>query len=178
MNDPQLRLQEYIGLRQEILSRQKHLFWTVIIGLLGVPAFTYAAADASTIVWLVLPLFVLVVIVLFLAEQNAMMRAGRYIRERIEPASDGAAGWECYLESNPDFRMMEKHFFACFILVFFAYYALSIAIAMNKLWREAAADPSGLHRYFLYGGLSAYTIATIWAIATLLRHWKSSTTTT
>lgn len=177
MSEPHWMFQEYLCLRKEILARQNRAFWTAVLGLLGIPAFTYIAADARTIVWLILPLVVLVVIVLFLAEQNAMMRAGRYIRERIESATEVPLGWEQYLESDPHFRLMEKHYFACFIVVFFAYYALAVAIAVVRLWQDAAADPSGLYRWFFYGGLGVYAIATLWGLATLLRHWKSSVTT-
>jgi hypothetical protein len=125
----------------------------------------------------VLPFLVLIIIVLYLAELNAMMRAGRYIREHIETRVAGAPGWEGWLESRGEFRLMEKHFSACFILVFFAYYFLAIGIAIMRLMQDAADDPSGMYQYLLYGGIVAYAVGGLWAVSTLLHHWRSSLST-
>jgi hypothetical protein len=106
-----------------------------------------------------------------------MMRAGRYIREQIEKRIGISPGWEEWLESQSELRLMDKHFFACFIVIYFAYYFLSVAMAMGRLWNEALNEPSGLYWYRVYGAVSIYAIATVWAIATLVHHWKSSVST-
>lgn len=170
-------LQQFMALRQEIQARQSRAFWTAVIGLLGVPILSYQAMGAATIVWAIMPFFVLVVIALFLTEQNEMMRCGRYIREHIEPRLEFAPGWEAWLESRSEYRVMEKHFFACFIIVFFVYYFLSIGVALERLWGMASADQSGLYWSYVYGALGAYLFCTIWLIATLLQHWRSSVST-
>lgn len=153
------------------------LFWVVTLGLIGVPLLTFFATATSQLIWLLMPYSILVLIIKFLAEQNGMMRAGRYIPEHIETQIDFRPGWEAWLESQPDYRLMEKHFLASFILVFFLYYFVSIGMAMRFLWGEAGQDPSGGLWYWAYGGVAAYAIGTIWGISTLVHHWKSSTTT-
>ena len=170
--------EEFKSLREEIRSRQMRAFWTVVIGLLGVPALTYLAGDANMQLWLALPFFVLVIIVLFLSEQNAMMRAGRYIREVIETHTGFTPGWEAWLETGREHRVMEKHFVAGFISVFFLYYFVSIAMALNRLWVTAMAEETGHYWYWFYGAAGAYVIATLWGLATLVQHWKSSVSTT
>ncbi len=170
--------QQFAALRREIESQQARLFWIVVIGLLGVPTLTHVVWSAGTLVWLALPFFVLVLILLFLAQQSQMMRAGRYVREHIENRLTDMQGWESWLESRSALRLMDRHFSACFIVIFFAYYFLSIGMAIHRLWMDAVEDPSGLYWRFVYCAGAVYAIATIWAIATLFWHWKSSTSTT
>ena len=81
---------QFMTLRREIEGQQIRVFWIIMIGLLGMPAVGYFLLSATTPIWLVLPFFVLVLIILYLAEQNHMVRAGRYIREYIESASSSA----------------------------------------------------------------------------------------
>lgn len=168
---------EFVALRAEIQSRQNRMFWTVIIGLLGMPVLSYLAMGAGTVMSPVLPLFVLVVIVLFLAEQNAMMRAGRYIRENIERLNGADPGWETWLESRMEYRLMEKHFSACFITIFFVFYFVSIAVSASNLWIRAVGDDSGYYWTWFYGAVGVYLLSTLWVLATLVHHWKSSVST-
>ncbi len=169
--------EQFVSLRHEIEGQQRRLFWTVLIGLIGMPTLAYVTWDATTLVWMILPFLVLVFIVLFLAQQNYMMRAGRYIRERIEVQVPGTVGWESWLESRPELRVMDRHFSACFLIIFFGYYFLQVAMATHRLWIEAVGDPSGLYWYWFYSVLIAYVIATIWVLTTLAHHWKSSVST-
>ena len=168
---------QFKALRHEILARQIRIYWTVVIGLLGMPALTFFASDAHTLSMLALPFLVLVIIILFLTEQNAMMRCGRYIREHIEPKLSVDPCWEAWLESRPEYRMMEKNFVGSFIVVFFLYYFLSIATALYKLWEDVNADPSGHATYWLYGALVAYAIGAIWGVVNLFSHFRQSVST-
>ena len=88
MDAHELRKQEYIALRKEVDGQQWRSFITVIIGLLGMPTLGYFLLGADNQVWLILPLLVLVLIMLYLVQQNEMMRVGRYIRERLETGDD------------------------------------------------------------------------------------------
>ena len=177
MDHSEFQEKQFYFLRREIEARQTRLFWTVVIGLLGMPALTYLAKDADTLAWLAIPFLMLVIIVLFLAEQHAMMRCGRFIREQIEGAPDLAPGWECWLESRPQYRLMERNFVGCFIVIFFLYYFLAISMALYRLWAEVVHDPSGQYLYWLYGALVAYTIGALWAMLNLLHHWRSTVST-
>lgn len=169
--------EQYLALRREILSRQSRLFWTGVIGLLGVPVLTYFSLGSSPMLALLIPFFVLVVMVMHLAEQNAMMRAGRYIREHLEDKIEFTPGWEKWLESKDEYRLVERHFFACFLVIFFLYYFLSLAVALNMMSESAAADASGIRTYVLYGASGAYAIATIWVAYVVAHFWKSSVST-
>lgn len=174
MDKSEFLKEQFLMLRREIESRQLRLFWTVVIGLLGMPTLTYLAKDADTLAWLAIPFLMLVVIVLFLAEQNAMMRCGRFIREKVEGSPDLAPGWESWLESRREYRLMERNFVGCFIVIFFLYYFLAIGMALYRLWAEVSADPSGQFRYWLYGALVAYAIGAFWAVLNLVHHWRFS----
>jgi hypothetical protein len=165
---------QFTSIRHEIEGLQLRLFWTVMVGILGVPTMTYLTWDTDALVWIVMPFFMLVIIILFLAQHQQMMRAGRFIREEIEPRLPDTPSWEGWLESKPEFRLLDRSFFACFTLIFFAYYFVSMATSIERLWGLAQEEESGLYWPFLYGALASYAIATLWAIFTLVHHWRSS----
>lgn len=169
--------EQFLVLRREIEARQTRLFWTVVIGLLGMPAITYFARDAETLAWLAIPFLMIVIIVLFLAEQNAMMRAGRFIREKVEGRFDRSDGWEGWLESRAEFRLMERNFVGCFITIFFLYYFLAVGMAIYRLWGEVALDPSGHYLYWFYGACVAYAVGALWAVINLIHHWRFTIST-
>lgn len=171
---------EFLTLREEIRATKARLFWILIIGLIGVPLLTYVAAQAEFYVWLVMPYSVLLLIIVFLAEQSSMMRAGRYIREHIESQGKDAPHWEGWIESRPQFRLADRHYVACFLIVFFLYYFMTVGVAMKLIMDKEAADMSGerFYRYWLYGAVVTYAIGAVWALATLITHWRSTVSTT
>ena len=102
-----------------------------------------------------------------------MIRAGRYIREFIEPEVKFAPTWEAWLAEHPELRLVDKHFSSCFIVLFFLYYFMAIAFAMQRLIDDATVRVSGSGWYWVAAAGSVYTILTLWGISTLLRHWRS-----
>jgi hypothetical protein len=164
--------EQFLTLREEIKNTKSRLFWISAMGLFGVPLLTIFASqvERERFVALLVPYFVLVIILMFLAEQNALMRAGRFIRERVEKDT-GPNGWEGWLESRPDLRLMDRHFFACFIIVFFVYYFMTIGLALQGLWMEKDRDSVAMS--WLVGAVATYAIGAIWALATLIQHWRS-----
>jgi len=176
MNDQDVLAQQFMTLRDEIKAIKARLYWTVVLGVFGVPILIYLASDARRDVWLLVPYTVLILIVVFVAEQNAMMRAGRYIRERIEPNVE-QFGWEGWLEAHVESRLMERHFVACFVVIFFIYYVMTIAMAIQRLLSEEARDPSGQFTYWLGAAGITYAIGAIWAVSTLVHHWRSTVST-
>lgn len=165
---------QYLSIRREIEGLQARMYWTVIIGIAGVPTINYLTWDVDETIWMVQPFFMLVLIVLFLAEHHQMMRAGRFMREKIEPLLEGTPSWEAWLESKPQYRLLDRHFFACFTLIFFLYYAVSMGTALERLWNRAAGEDSGMYYTFLYSAAIVYFIATVWVILTMVQHWRSS----
>jgi hypothetical protein len=170
---------EFLSLREEIKATKARLFWILAIALVGVPVLAYLASFAEFYVWLLLPYSVLLLIVAFLAEQGSMMRAGRYVRERLEGWGDEAPQWEHWLESRPQFRYTDRHYVACFLVVFFLYYFLLVGIVINLILKKQAADMSisSIYWYWFYGALVTYAIGAIWALATLFSHWKTMVST-
>lgn len=169
-------LHQFATLRREIEGQQNRAFWIAVMGLLGIPVLTYFLLNAAVPIWMALPFFLLVLIVLFLAQQNHMMRAGRYIREHIEPQLAVAPGWESWIESKPEFRVMDKQFAGSLIVLFFLFYFLLIALAMHRLTMMAQEDARDW--YLVYGAGAVYAISTIFGMATLIHHWRSSVSTT
>ncbi len=86
MNKDDFLLQQFITLRDEIKAIKARSFWIVVMGLFGVPIIMYLAESLPSAEFLtpMIPYVVLIVIVIFIAEQSALMRAGRYIRRRAE----------------------------------------------------------------------------------------------
>jgi hypothetical protein len=148
--------QHFRTLREEIKAIKARSFWIVAMGLFGIPVIMFMAQDSSKFVSIPVPYLVLVIIIMFLAEQNALMRAGRFIRLRIEPHVEDTIGWEEWLESRGDLRLMDRHFFACFILVFFLYYFMAIGNALQTLYSGPVADDRD--KLWLYGAVVTYGI--------------------
>ncbi len=177
METKELVKEEFNTLRDEIKATRARLFWLVGMGLFGIPILTYFASDADKPVMLLVPFSALVLIVGYLTEQNNMMRAARYIRERIESDGKHSLGWEAWLESRPGQRVMERHFVACMIVILFVYYFLTVSIALRKFVADTTGDPSNVSWYWLVGMTVIYLIGAIWALSTLVHHWKASVST-
>ena len=177
MDTTEFLKEQFLTLRSEIKTTKARLFWIVLAGLFGVPVLSYLATDADALVWLLVPYFVLVLIVMFLNEQNTMMRAGQYIREQVEKNVGHSPGWEAWIESRSELRLMDRHFFACFIIIFFAYYFVSIGMAMQRFLGHAPGDQFGQYWYLPYGAAATYAIGGIWVISILIHHWRSSVST-
>ncbi|HPM23813.1 MAG TPA: hypothetical protein PLP66_07890 [Phycisphaerae bacterium] len=164
---------QFATLRREIEGQQTRIFWIIIIGLLGMPALGYFLLSSTTYMWLTLPFFVLVLVILYLAEQNHMIRAGRYIREYIEPEVGFSPTWEAWLAQHAELRLVDKHFSSCFVVLFFLYYFLAVVFALDRLVSEALLRPSDPGWYWVAGAAGVYAITTVWGVVTLVHHWRS-----
>ena len=132
MEKHDFHLVQYQSLRSEIEAIKARLFRTAALGLIIIPGFTYIAElQNSHFVALILPFVVMVVTLIFVAEEHALMRCGRFVREQIEPNVDGGQGWEAWLESQPRLRTMDKCLFGCFVISLFVFYFASSAMATN-----------------------------------------------
>jgi len=175
MSAPEYVMEQYQALRREIDNRQARGFWTIVIGLIGGPLLMYFGLGGGGLLLTLLPFFVVVVMVMFLTEQNAMMRAGRYIREELEPQMNPTGGWEKWLESKGEFRLVERHSFACFLLIYLLFYFVSIGVAMNKTMEYDVLNAG--NAYLQYGLMGSYLISTIWIAYVIVHFWKSSVST-
>jgi hypothetical protein len=170
MSSDQFMTQQYLTLRDEIRSSKARIFMLLVLGTLFVPAAGFAAQEYSaTYASASLPFIILVLMLGFLMEQNSIIRAGRYLKEHVEPHIEGVVTWENWLESNHRLRDTDRYFFGSFLLVFVVFYAVAsgsavISIAQqwpNQEWYAAAA----------------YGIGGLWFVVVLIRHWHSCTTT-
>lgn len=167
-------VQQFLTLRREIEGQQTRVFWIIVIGLLGMPLLGYLLLSATTPIWMTLPFLLLVLIVLYLTEQNHMIRAGRYIRDYIETQVDFSPAWEGWLQSHAELRVVDKHFSSCFVVLFFLYYFLTIAFSLYRLTVAAFDSTTSADWALVYGAAVTYAIATIWGLSTLFRHWRST----
>ncbi|MFQ5490492.1 MAG: hypothetical protein ACE5GE_07200, partial [Phycisphaerae bacterium] len=111
MGDNNLIKEEFLALRSEIDQTKKRAVRTVWLGLTVVPVLTFMAEMPDVqFVGPLIPFVSMVLTILFVSEEHALMRCGRYIRERIDPRLEEGAGWESWLEAQPDLRTIDRYF--------------------------------------------------------------------
>ena len=165
---------QYLTLREEIRESKARVFRLVVIATILMPAaglvgYTHGAYFTTAAI----PFLVLVLMAAYVGEQNSIIRAGRYVREHIEPTVEGVTGWERWLESNKRFREADRVFFSVFIVVFFLFYIAATWIAIETLLKQGFGNNE---LYFWYA-LGGYALGGLWFLVILLRHWHSCTTT-
>ena len=162
--------QQYITLRDEIRASKARIFLIMILGTLFIPAVGYAArASSAAYAAASMPFIILVLMLAFLMEQNAIIRAGTYLKNHVEPHIEGITTWETWLQGNRALRDTDRYFFGSFLFVFFLFYAIGAGSAM-----EAMMEPWPEHAMYV---AAAYGIGGIWFVIVLLRHWHACTAT-
>jgi hypothetical protein len=165
--------EQFKTLRAEIENTKDRIFKTLTYGIAVVPAAHYAANELKLSALLyATPLLVMVVALLYLSENHALMRCGRYIRREIEPHFSGVVGWEEWLEIRGmyDARTVDKLLSYSFYLLFFVYFAASVALAFHK----------ALGQYGLVAAaalLGSYIAVGIWFLIYLYTNLRTSTQT-
>jgi hypothetical protein len=172
MDDEDFLLAQFTTLREEIKETKARIFKTLGFGIAIVPAAHYLgqAHDIDVIV-IALPVLVLVVGLMYLSENNAVMRCGRYIGEKIEPRTD-VVGWEEWL-STPDVfkkRTVDRYLFSSFYLLFLVYYAGSVFLTARLCLQNYGIT-------FSIAIVAVYIVIGIWSAIFLLRNALMSTTT-
>ncbi len=148
------------------------MFVLLIVGTIFVPVAAFIADKIeNTFASASLPFVTLVIMVGFMAEQHAIIRAGRYLKEHIETRIQGLTTWEAWLQSNRHFRDVDRYFFASFLLVFMIFYAAECGLAINRMAMQTWYPE---HAYYAAAG---YGVAAIWLVVVTIRHWNACTTT-
>lgn len=131
---------EYTTLRKEIETSKANMFKLVIGGAAVIPA---AQSLGNTYelgaITLSLPLIVVVLVLLFLSENHAMIRAGTYILEEIEPRIAGSGGWETWLNSTKGTsskRTVDKLLIVAFAVLASSYFMASVLLAARHALKE------------------------------------------
>jgi hypothetical protein len=150
-------------LRKEIESSKERMFKLAVGGIIGLPsAYSIIAKSEMEVLIYSLPLLICTILLLCLSESFAVMRAGRYIRDRIEPhivdAREGIKGWEEWLEERPrarpgGHRRLVDHFLTYFFYILFAfYYVASVVLAVTAASKyEAIGVAASLATYISVG---------------------------
>lgn len=163
--------QQYLTLRDEIRECKRRLFYLLLIAALFVPGAAFAADKFGAVFATASMPFVLLLLMLgAISEQNGIVRAGRYLREHVEPHIDGVVGWERWLESSHRLRDVDRYFFGSFLLLMMVFYGVGTGYALQSLANLVQEKQIWLP-------LLGYSVAGLWVLIVWLRHWHSCTTT-
>ncbi len=153
---------QFETLRKEIEESKDRLFRIMTSGVVIIPVgqflaqleFGKGAELALGILMLLLPFVVVAFMLLFLAESNTIMRAGRYIRKRIEPLVNEFEGWETWLEKGEGcvHRSCDRTLKGSFLFLYIVYYITSAALAINFL---ATAEETVISPSYIGSSLAA-----------------------
>ena len=103
--------QQFLTLRDEIRESKARIFWLLIIGIVLVMVAGYLAAEhPNAFANAAIPFLLLALMLSFISEQNNIARAGRYLRESVEPQIENMMGWEHWLETKPRLREVDHAF--------------------------------------------------------------------
>ena len=173
MDKAEFTKSEYLTLRKEIEESKNRIFQTMGFGLVVVPGSHFLAqAYKLDTVTLSLPVLVVVVALVYMAELNGIMRCGRYIKHHIETQVQGIVGWEAWLETTNSFhtRSVDKYLSYAFYLLFLVYFVGSVFIAT----RFALTEFGMIITSVLLGG---YVAIGIWFLLFLVKNSPVSTST-
>lgn len=162
---------QFETLRREIEISRDLRFKIMTGGTAAVPAAQFLSERFSIgAVSLVLPILVVVIAVLFITENNAIMRSGRYIRTVIEPEVPDTLGWEEWLESQEDFdaRLVDRLLLMSFYALMTIYFSAAVLFALHFI-----GQATGLFLQIAAG--IAYAVSAIGALAAARARPHSST---
>ncbi len=169
MNSDDFLRQQYLSLRDEIRESKNRIFWLMIIAMFLVAAAGYLAAEhPSAFANAAIPFLLLGLMLSFIAEQNNIARAGRYVRETIEPRMENVLGWEHWLESKPALREVDHSFVLGFSVLFLIFFSITTSLTLVEL-------DKGAHEAYVWAAAIAYTFGAFCIGVVLWRHWRSST---
>lgn len=155
---------QFLTLRAEIEKAKDNMFKLAIGGGAAVPAAQYIADTYSIgMIILALPLVVVVLVLLFIAENRSMMRAGTYILKVIEPRIQGVMGWETWLSTSTvtnGTRIVDKLVILAFSIIASGYFVLAVVMAASYAYTEFGENGKYLTfaAYCSVGAILAYII--------------------
>jgi uncharacterized membrane protein YfcA len=169
MQTDEFMKQQYLTLRDEIRESKARIFWLLIIGILLVMAAGYMAAEhPSAFANAAIPFLLLALMLAFVAEQNNIARAGRYLREMVEPRITDLTCWEHWLESKPKLREVDHQFVIGFSVLFLIFFAITTSLTLMQL-------DKGPREWYVWVAGAAYALGAFCMAVVLWRHWRSST---
>jgi hypothetical protein len=164
--------QQFLTLRDEIRESKSRIFWLLIIGIVLVMVAGYMAAEhPSAYANAAIPFLLLGLMLAFISEQNNIARAGRYLRETVEPRIENLVGWEHWLETKPRLREVDHSFVLGFSVLFLVFFAITTSLTLVQLDKSA-------HEAYVWAAAIAYGLGAFCIAIVLWRHWRSSTAAT
>ena len=161
--------QQFLTLRDEIRESKARIFWLLIIGIFLVMAAGYLAAEhPSAFANAAIPFLLLGLMLSFISEQNNIARAGRYLRETVEPRIENLMGWEHWLETKPRLREVDHSFVLGFSVLFLIFFAITTSLSLVQLDKKT-------HEAYVWAAAVAYALGAFCIGVVLWRHWRSST---
>jgi uncharacterized membrane protein YfcA len=168
MSNEEFTKQQYLALKDEIRDSKTRIFWLMIIAITLVMISGYLAAEyPSAFANAATPFLLIALMLSFTAEQNNISRAGRYVREVIEPASQDHPGWEHWLEMRKEVREVDHSFVVGFTVLFVAFFAIATSLTLRQL------DKQG-QQWLVACAMIAYVLGAVLMGYVMWRHWKSS----
>lgn len=172
MSTDEFMKQQYLTLRTEINDSTSRIFKLLVIGMLLVLASGYlASASSASLANAAIPFMLLAIMIAFINEQNNISRAGKYLREVVEPTIPDVTGWEHWLSSKSEYREADRAYFVSFSVFFLIFYAISASLALAYLGKEAEVSTNYL---FFWSTAIAYALSAFCVLVVLVRHWRSS----
>jgi len=168
MTEEQFTFQQYLTLCEEIRSSKARIFWLLIVGIVLVVAAGYLAAERpQAFTNAAVPFLLIGLMLSYIAEQNNIARAGRYVREVVEPRYQGALGWERWLESKESLREVDHYFVVGFSVLFLIFFAVTTSLTLYNLDKYQKAW------YVMAAGV-AYSLGAALVAYLLWRHWRTA----
>ena len=170
MTPDEFSKQQYMALRAEISESKARVFWLLIVGMFLVLASGYLAAEyPSAFANAAIPFLLLALMLSFIAEESNISRAGRYLREVVEPKLHEFTGWEHWLESQQRYREVDRAFVVGFSAIFLTFFVITATLTIRQL------DITGRSQTLVWTAGTAYALAAVCVVYVLVRHWTAST---
>ncbi len=169
MSTDQFMLQQFLTLRDEIRDSKARIFWLLIIGVALVVLASFLAAEfPAAFANAAIPFILLGLMLSFVSEQNNIARAGRYLREVVEPRIENLDGWEHWLETKPHLRDVDHYFVLGFSVLFLVFFAITTSLTLVQLDKRTS-------EVYVAAAAIAYALGAFCTAVVLWRHWRSST---
>jgi len=169
MNTDEFVRSQYHALRDEIRESKAHIFWLLITGIVLVMAAGFLAAEyPSAFTNAAIPVLLLALMLTFISEQNNIARAGRYLREIVEPRIQDLTCWEHWLESKHQLREVDHAFVIGFNVIFMVFFAISVSLT---LWQLVLRG----QEWYVWSVGTAYILGGLCVLYVFVRHYRAST---
>lgn len=168
MTQEEFTLHQYLTLCEEIRTSKSRIFWLLILGIALVIVAGYLAAEhPQAFANAAVPFLLIGLMLSYIAEQNNIARAGRYVREVVEPRYEGTPGWERWLESKATLREVDHYFVVGFSVLYLIFFALATSLTLYNL------DKYQKPWYVMAAG-TAYGLSAALVGYLLWRHWRAA----